>query len=120
MSRSRRGFAALAAVLRICTTALTLRFLRWLIETGKDNREVLRLALPILKALPLVSEGPGWTEHLRCTVFQHGLAAARAGEHVDIRIKVQNDAPASEDARSPVAGERTSNVGADATFADLR
>jgi hypothetical protein len=35
-------------------------------------------------------------------------------------FKVQNDAPASEDARSPVAGERTSNVGADATFADLR
>ncbi|MGW4528593.1 hypothetical protein [Amycolatopsis sp. NPDC004378] len=29
------------------------------------------------------------TERLRRTVFQHGLAAMRAGEHVGIRIKLQ-------------------------------
>jgi hypothetical protein len=51
---------------RLSTFALILRFLRRLIETGKDNREVLRLALPILKALPgLLREDRRWAASLR-------------------------------------------------------
>lgn len=52
--------------MRLSTIALALLFLRWLIKIGADNGQVLRLALPILKALPsLLREDQRWAGSLR-------------------------------------------------------
>ncbi|WP_328612896.1 hypothetical protein OHS18_27660 [Amycolatopsis sp. NBC_00355] len=60
------GFAVLAAIVRLSTIAQALLFLRWLIKTGKGDPQVLRLALPILKALPaLLREDRRWVAALR-------------------------------------------------------
>jgi hypothetical protein len=55
------GLGTLAAIVRLTTMALALWFLRWLIKTGAENERVLRLAIPILKALPgLLREDRRW------------------------------------------------------------
>jgi len=60
------GFAVIAALTRLATFALTLRFLHRTIKAGKDNREVLRLAVPMLKALSgLLREDSRWAASLR-------------------------------------------------------
>ncbi|WP_372672669.1 hypothetical protein [Amycolatopsis kentuckyensis] len=52
--------------MRLTTMAQALWFLRWLIKTGAENERVLRLVLPILKALPgLLREDSRWAASLR-------------------------------------------------------
>jgi hypothetical protein len=43
-----------------------LAFLRWLIKTGENNTQILRLVLPILKALPgLLRQDRRWAASLQ-------------------------------------------------------
>lgn len=53
------------------------------------------------------------TERLRRPVFQHGLTAMRAGEHVGIRTEAGFSAPTWLKRTSVDAGERGADVGPD-------
>ena len=64
------------------TVALILWFVRWLIKTGKEDHEVLGLAIPILTALhPVLRGDASWISSLQRLLTRSAKAEEKDSEN---------------------------------------